>query len=150
MHEMYNELEKLCDTTKRELKDANEKIRNSGGRITNGDMDYLDKLTHMIKSIKTTMAMIDAEDEGYFDDGSNMSGTYGNNSYRSYPKMYGARGRGSNARRDSMGRYAASSRSYRDDGSENMMSELHELMESAPNDHIRRKFEKFISEMETM
>lgn len=140
MYDMYEELEELCETTSRELKDANEKIRNSGGRISTGDMDYLDKLTHMIKSIKTTLAMIKGEDEGYFDDNSS--------SYRSYSRMYGARGRGSNARRDSMGRYMGS-RSYRDNES-GMIGELKELMENAPNDHVRRKFEKFISEMETM
>ena len=62
------------------------------GELSTGSLDVIDKLTHSIKSIDTIMAM---EDAGY----SNESGY-------SY-----ARGRGRNARRDSMGRYS------RDDGS---------------------------------
>lgn len=57
------------------------------GELSAGSLDVIDKLTHSIKSIDTIMAM---EDAGY----SNESGY-------SY-----ARGRGRNARRDSMGRYS--------------------------------------------
>lgn len=62
MHETYRELEELCETVSEELKKANDKIRTSDG-LSAGDVEYLDKLTHMLKSIKTTMAMI--EPEGY-------------------------------------------------------------------------------------
>lgn len=57
------------------------------GELSAGSLDVIDKLTHSIKSIDTIIAM---EDAGY----SNESGY-------SY-----ARGRGRNARRDSMGRYS--------------------------------------------
>ena len=60
--------------------------------ISAGSLDVIDKLTHAVKSIDTIMAM---EEAGYSNDYSN------------------ARGRGRNARRDSMGRY--SSRMYNDD-----------------------------------
>ena len=77
----------------------------SGGKLSGSDLDYVDKLTHALKSIKTTIAMVEAEDGGSYSDGS----------YRMYPHWNSyndgmnngsyARGRGSNARRDSMGRY---------------------------------------------
>lgn len=128
----------LCDFIKDEMTALDRKA--ASGKLSMPEIEYADKLAHIKKSILTVDAMENPEEYGYNDSGYNA---------RSYNMGYGARGRGSNARRDSMGRYAASSRSYRDDES-GMMSELRELMESAPNDHVRRKFEKFISEMETM
>ena len=66
MDEKKRVLHELCDTLSRALKDANEKIHSAGGKLGAGDLDYLDKLTHSIKSIKTTLAMMDSEDEdGY-------------------------------------------------------------------------------------
>lgn len=64
------------------------------GELSAGSLDVIDKLTHSIKSIDTIIAM---EDAGY------SGGGY------SY-----ARGRGSNARRDSMGRYSSDNYSMRD------------------------------------
>ena len=60
---MHNveELHELCDTISHEIEDANEKIRQAGGKMSAGDVDYIDKLTHTLKSLKTTIAMIEAE-----------------------------------------------------------------------------------------
>lgn len=58
--------------------------------LTAGSLDIVDKLTHALKSIETIIAM--SEDGG---ESGRYSGRYS-----------GARGRGRNARRDSMGRYA--------------------------------------------
>lgn len=69
------------------------------GELSAGSLDVVDKLTHSIKSIDTIIAM---EDAGYSSDDYSMRG----NSY--------ARGRGSNARRDSMGRYSSDNYSMRD------------------------------------
>lgn len=66
--------------------------------------------------------------------------------------MYGSRypvntNRYSRARRrDSMGRY--SRRGYSMDDS--MVAELRELMQDAPDEHIKREFEKFIKKVEAM
>lgn len=140
MYDIYEDLAELCEMTSREINEAIEKVRKSGGKVSPGDVDFLDKLTHMMKSIKTTMAMIDAEDEYgvSYDDGMDMSRAMKNTSY--------ARGRGRNAKRDSMGRYASRGRSY-DSG---VMSELRELMNEAPDERTRQKFSKFIAEMEQM
>lgn len=134
MYDVYNDLEDLCETTSREIKEANDKIRNSGGKISSVDLGYIDKLTHILKSIKTTMAMMDAEEDGAFNDG-----MYHNNSMR---RSY-ARGRG--AKRDSMGRYASRmSRTY-DDG---FVAELHDLMNDAPNESVKQELRKIVERVE--
>lgn len=65
MGELYDDLEEMCETVGREIKESNEKIRAAGGKLTAGDADYIEKLTHSVKSIKTTMAMMDAEGDSY-------------------------------------------------------------------------------------
>ena len=124
----------LCETVSKELETANEKINHAGGELSAGDLEYLDKLTHTMKSLKTTIAMIEADDDGY-------SGNYGGRYYYENGGRSNARGgRGGNsyARGRSRGRYS------RDD---DFVSEVEELMEKAPDEHTRRKFERFISEM---
>lgn len=155
MHELYEDLEEMCEVLAEELNKTNDKLEKSGGQISAGDVEYIDKLTHAIKSIKTTKAMMEAEDDGYsYDDmpyegGRSYRGSYNRgSSYRSnsYARDGMGRGRGSNARRDSRGRY--SSRGYSmDDG---MIMELKELMQEAPDEHTKREFQKFINKMESM
>ena len=78
---------------------------------------------------------------GSYNDGSYNRG----GSYR-YSRNSYARGRGSNARRDSMGRY--SSRGYsRSDG---MVDDLRELMQDAPNEQVRKEFQRLIDKVEQM
>ena len=166
--DMIPELHEMCETLGRALKKANEKIRTSGGELSASDVDYVNKLTHAMKSIKTTIAMMEAEE---MDDG----GSYGDGSYRmgysrdggsyrdggpydggSYDSRSYARGRGRNARRDSMGRY--SSRGYsRDDGYSRdggysghgeMVDELRSLMQDAPDEQTRQEFQRLIQKME--
>jgi hypothetical protein len=141
-----NDLHEMCEVLSRELGEANEKIRQSGGKLSGSDLDYVDKLTHALKSIKTTIAMVEAEDGGSYSDGS----------YRMYPHWNSyndgmsdgsyARGRGRNARRDSMGRYSRNGYS-RD---KEMVSELKEMMETAPDERTRQEFQRFITKIESM
>lgn len=67
------------------------------------------------------------------------------------------RGRGSNAKRDSMGRYSSRGGRYsreggysRGEGTEDMVMELRELMQEAPNEEIRQRMQELISEVEMM
>lgn len=138
----FEDLEELCTTLGKKLQEANDRIRKSGGDLSEGDMAYVDKLTHSIKSLKTVMAML----EGSSHDGSYYggSGDYGNNSgrYSRYSGNYSNdRGRGRYAERDSMGRYSGS-------GAEEMVTQLRELMHEAPDEQIRRDFERLISKIE--
>lgn len=150
------DLHEMCETLSRELGDANKKIMQGGGKLSGADLDYVDKLTHAIKSIKTTIAMMEADEDGYSGNYSGrMMPIYGrsyadsdmrmNNSGRSYNDGRSYAGR-RNARRDSMGRY--SSRGYSRDTE--MVAELRDLMEDAPDDRTRQEFERFIQKIESM
>ena len=138
-----NDLHELCETIMQEVADANNKIRDAGGKLTSGDLEYLDKVTHTLKSIKGTIAMMENEGNSY-NDGSYDDGYSGRYSRRSYDDGSYARGRGRYANRDSMGRY--SSRGYsRDDG---MVDKLRELMDEAPNDQVRQDIHRLLQKME--
>lgn len=153
-----NELHELCETISREIADANEKIRSAGGKLTAGDVDYIDKLTHTLKSVKATIAMMEDED-GYSNRGSYADGDMGGSyrysrdggSYRgnrggSYRGGSYARGRGANARRDSMGRYSSEGYSRAAD----LAEQLHELMQDAPNENIKREMQRLAEKVEQM
>jgi hypothetical protein len=106
------------------------------GELSAGSLDVVDKLTHSIKSIDTIIAM---EDAGYSSDDYTMRG----NSY--------ARGRGSNARRDSMGRYSSDNYSMRggrsgeigrnysyDDEMNNLREQLEDMEHMAKDEESKR------------
>lgn len=145
MEKKLETLYDLCDILTRELEDANEKIRKAGGKLSSGDLDVIDKMTHALKSIKTTIAMMEAEDEdGY--------------SNRGYMPYYGGgmsyAGR-TNAKRDSMGRYSREGRDYsRNHGNgysyaedmEQTREEMRELAQKMPEEH-RRKIERALDEL---
>jgi hypothetical protein len=109
MHELDN-LYEICETLDRELTEANEKIRQAGGKLSAGDLEVIDKITHSIKSVKTTISMLEegyprSASRDYYDDMSMRNGR--NMDGRSYGYDHGmSNARGANARRDSMGRYS--------------------------------------------
>lgn len=126
MHDLYELKEKLMD----ELSEYGSKDEMSAGTL-----EVVDKLAHTIKNLCKII-----EDMEY----SEMGGSYargggrGGSSRASYAT---ARGRGRNAKRDSMGRYSSEG---------GLVDELRELMEEAPDQRTRMEFEKFIKKMETM
>lgn len=144
MEKWLDDLYDLCETVSHEIGEANEKIRAAGGKLSGADVDYIDKLTHTMKSIKTTIAMAEAEER----DGE--SGYYPYmGSYRPYDN--GMRGGRSNAqRRDSRGRYSRESRHgySRDEARIDFIEDVRELMRDAPDEHTRMKFQRFIDEIE--
>ena len=129
MHELYELKETLCD----ELKEYGKKPK-----MNAVDLEVVDRLSHAIKNLDK---IIDKYEEEEYSNDYSM-----------------ARGRGRNARRDSMGRYSRENysnrrndyyrRNYSNDG--NMISELRELMEDAPDERTRMEFEKFINKVEMM
>ena len=133
------ELHELCETLTESIAEANERIRAAGGKLTAGDVDYVDKLTHALKSVKASVAMMEDEDEGY-------SGHYpymGN--YGSYRDGSYARGR-RNAPRDSMGRYSGE-RGYSRAG---LADELRGLMHDAPDERTRQEIQRLADKLENM
>lgn len=131
-------LEEFKQMLMRELEDIAKK-----GELSAGSLDAVDKLTHSIKSI---CYIIDAMDE---DEGSS-----------------GARGRGRNARRDSMGRYSNDGmmydgRSYENRGgnmsnrsgrysrdNDEIMEQLRELEMNAEDGEMKRMIRKWIKQAE--
>ena len=140
------DLNELCDTLSRAIATANEKIRNAGGKLSAGDSDYIDKLTHSLKSVKAVMKM---EEEAEMDDGySERMYSRGYDRGGSYRGSYdgGSYGRGRmNARRDSMGRYSSND-GYSRGGS--MVDELRDLMQDAPDEQTRQEMQRLIQKME--
>lgn len=117
------------------------------GKLSTSELQYLDTLAHTKKNLLKA-------DEMESGDYSNKAYSYGRYTDRGYSRnddrrdggSY-ARGRGTYAARDSMGRYSsADGYSMR---SEDMIDELRELMERAPEDK-KQDFQRFISKFERM
>lgn len=160
MHELYELKETLC-------KNLEEYGRKKD--LKAGDLDVIDKLSHSIKNLDKVIEKYEEEEYS------------------------GARGRGSNARRDSKGRYSSAMGMMDRDGysmrgdysnerggysnerggysnerggnysnrseysnrggysrNSDMIMELRELMEDAPDERTRMEFDKFIRKMESM
>ena len=124
MHKMEELRDMLCEELDKITK---------RGELSSGSLDMVDKLTHSIKSIDTIMAM---EDSGYSREG----------------RYYGARGRGSDARRDSRGRY--SSRYMYDDGRysydgemEDLKEQLHDMKNMVHDEESKKMIDKWIKQV---
>ena len=139
-----NELiEYCCD----ELDELKSKIK-KGGKLSMAETEYMDTLAHAKKNL---MKGDEMSEEGY--SGMMYPRYYGDDrmdgrSYRDGRSYNDGRSyaRGRNARRDSMGRYSRGYSMANDD----MVDELHELMEKAPDEMTKREFKKFIDKIETM
>ena len=153
MEEKLKTLHEMCETISREIEEANEKIRKAGGKLSAGDVDYIDKLTHTLKSIKTTIAMMEADDDGYSERympfyggmsyaGGGRGGNRGGNSYRG--NSYAGR---RNARRDSMGRYSRDGYSYAEDEMMDIIDDIRGMMDELPAEK-RRRVERLVNELE--
>ena len=142
MHTYYDAKEMLH----KELEDIVKK-----GELSAGSLETIDKLLNSIKNAcKIIMYEEYSEDEGY----SNADGSMGNMGNYS-----NARGRGSNARRDSMGRYSRNwypmrggrggySRDGRYSYDEGKMAILQDMMDEAKTEDERRVIQKVMRRME--
>lgn len=150
---MHKLMEYVCD----ELEELERKAGKEG-KLSMAETEYVNMLTNMKKNLLKTDEMMG---EGEFSmAGGSYRGSYarggrsnargGRSNRGSYEGSYEgsyARGRGRNANRDAMGRY--SSEGYSMDA-EDMVEQLREMMEDAPDEMTRKEFEKFIRKMEQM
>ena len=148
--EYYQKLKKmLC----KELEEVVE-----GGKLSSGNLDMVDKITHSIKSLDTIMAMEDAgysRENGYsgrrdsmgryMDAGPNNGGMSNGGSYARYND-------GSYARyNDGMEQSGYSGRRYsRDEGKANMMSQLQQMIGEAPSQDERQILERAMQQLKNM
>lgn len=149
MDAVYELKDMLCE----ELEEYGKK-----DKLDVGGLEIVDKLAHTIKNLDKIIETY--EEDGYSEayyDGSyegtgNMGGSYarrysrerdGRSGRGSYAMARGdGRGRGRNAKRDSMGRYSRDGKM--------MAQELRELMEDAPDERIRMELQKVIQKVENM
>jgi hypothetical protein len=141
---MHKLIEYICD----ELEELERKA-DKGNKLSMQEVQYMDTLAHAKKNLLKSEEMME-EDEGYSMARERYSreGMYSNEG--GYSNARGGRGRGSNARRDSMGRY--SSDRYSREGSgysmdDDFRMELQELMQNAPNEQVKQKLQRIMSEM---
>lgn len=134
---MHKLIEYMCS----ELDDLERKAEKGG--LSMSEVQYADTLAHAKKNLLAGDAMMDGGESGYY---MPMYGTrsYGDESMRGGESMRTSYAR----RRDSMGRYTSrrGGMSY-DDGA---VEELHDLMDRAPNETIKREYRKLIDKIEQM
>lgn len=138
MHE-----DKLYELKEKLLKELEEYAQN--GKYSKEDVETI---KYMASAVDHICNIVERDDEGYSERGDgysrNMDGYYRGG----YPRSYGggsyARGRGRNARRDSMGRYS------RDGSNDMMVQQLEDLMQDAPNEQIKQKIQQLVQQIEQM
>ena len=152
MHE-----DKLYELKEKLIKELEEYAQN--GKYSKEDVETI---KYMASAVDHICNIVERDDEGYSErggsyadgrtGGSYRDGGYSRNmggSYRGgYSRNYGggsyARGRGQNARRDSMGRYS------RDGSNDMMVQQLEDLMQDAPNEQIKQQIQQLVQQIEQM
>lgn len=145
---MHKLIEYICD----ELDDLERKAEKEG-KLSMAEVEYGDMLAHFKKNILTAEAMMG-------------EGEYSNNSYAYAYEDGGrssyARGRGSNARRDSRGRYSRNSyegnsrnsygggsyRYSREDAKDELMEGLRDLQMDAKDEQTRQMVNNWMRQLE--
>lgn len=158
MHEIKK---KLMD----ELYEVEEKMKKaSGGKISAGDLEYIHKLTDTIKNIDK-IAMLEDGDYSEASEWMADGRMYGNSYDDGMSYARGGRGRGRNARRDSMGRYSrdGGGSSYddgmsyarggrggysRDSAKEHMVERIEDMMEETDDPKTKRALERCMQAIE--
>lgn len=144
MHELYELKEKLL----KELEGYGTQ------ELSAGTLQVVDTLSHAIKNICKIIES--AQEEEYSSRGYSREGysrNMGRNRY-SYEGGQGgntggsyARGRGSNARRDSMGRYSREGGYSRTDGIEGLVETVREMMQELPQ-NVQQDAQRFVQKLE--
>ena len=130
--------EELKEMLRSELEEITRK-----GELSAGSLETIDKLLNSIKNTCKIIMYEEYSDDGYsYADADMDMGNYSR-----------ARGRGSNARRDSMGRYSRRSYSRRggysyDSGKDEKLEILRDMMGEVSSDDERRALQKIIRRME--
>ena len=141
-------LHKICEALFEELSDYSRKIEKSDD-MSAGDLETIDKLSNALKSIKTTIAMMEADEEdgnSYRDGNSNRyTPWYGGMSYEDGRSNRGGmssarRGRANNP----MGRNQYSREGGYSYAEEEFEMALRDAMNSAPDDRMREKIKKMM------
>lgn len=136
------ELHKLCDKAMDSIAESMKKLEKDPERLNADDARYLDHLAHLVKSVKTVIAMEEYSD-GYSGDG----GWNYNRPYMTSGNYYG--NSGARRMRDSMGRYTSRENGYsRDASRKRMVDKLSSLMDDTMSDNERMAIEDCIRKIQ--
>lgn len=150
MHDIIKTLEEACEWAHEELKELMKKLKNAN-TVNPSDVQMFDYLTHSIKSVKTTIAMIESKEKdemyGGYSGNTNMNSGYSGSSWyvepAMGPNMYsgysGARNQGGNQGGNYSGNYSmmgySGRRGYSGDGEKQDATRVLEgMMRTASND----------------
>ena len=135
---MHKLIDYICD----ELEELEKKAEK--GKLTATEVQYMDTLAHAKKNLLKGEEMMSDE----------YSMARDSRSYRDPYMMSNARGRGRNAKRDSMGRYSSErGRSYYDGGMsyaddmKEMAESIYEIMDELPDD-VKQDAQRFVKKLE--
>ena len=150
---MHKMIEYVCE----ELEALEKKA--AKGSMSAAEIEYADKLANLKKNLlKSEILYDEMEGGGEYSGAGGYEGNMGGGSYArggrsnrggSYARGSYARGRGSGARRDTMGRYSSErggNRSYAD-GMEDMAETIREMMGELPEE-IQRDAERLVQKIE--
>ena len=136
--------EKLYELKDKLMKELGEYSQN--GKYSKEDVETIKYMASAIDHMCNIIEKAEEEEYsqrggGYAYDNGNMGGSYRGGGYR-YSRNSYARGRGQNARRDSMGRYSNADGDFEE--------QLEQLMRNAPNDQIRQQVQNLMRQVEQM
>lgn len=150
--DLLKEVYDLKETVGHKIAQANKKIKANGGDIENDDIGMIDELSHSIKSLVTTCAMLEAETDGYSENGGysgryapmwNPGIGYGYVSQEGRESRAGGGNYGGNSRN----RYSRENRNgYSRTG--DMTDQLRQMMDEAPDEMTRMEIKKLMDRME--
>lgn len=152
---MHKLIEYVCD----ELEKIEQQVSDNK-KLSLAEVEYADKLAHLKKNLLRSEEIMD---KGYSGEMRRSPSSFRDGrSYAMDGSSYGRdgssyeRGRGSNAQRDSRGRYSTGrgySRYVRDDYSmaaDEIVMELRDLMAQAPDERMRQQIQRIVTKAETM
>ena len=155
--DLLKEVYDMKETVGHKIAQANKKIKANGGDIENDDIEMIDELTHSLKSLVTTCAMLEAEEGGYSERYAPMWNpgiTYG------YAGREGRAGGGGGYSREGYSRegYSREGREGRNRYSRegragysragDMTDQLRQMMDEAPDEMTRMEIKKLMDRME--
>lgn len=143
------ELHKLCEKAMDSIAESMKKLEKDPERLNADDAKYLDHLAHLVKSIKTVIAMEEYPD-GYSGE---YSGEYSREGGWNYNRPYYTSGNyygnsGARRMRDSMGRYTSRDNGYsRDASRQKMVDKLSTLLDNTMSDSERQAISECIDKI---
>ena len=153
--DLLKEVYDMKETVGHKIAQANKKIKANGGDIENDDIEMIDELSHSLKSLVTTCAMLEAEEGGYSERYAPMWNpgiTYG---YAGREGREGRAGGGGGYSREGYSREGREGRNrYSREGragysrAGDMTDQLRQMMDEAPDEMTRMEIKKLMDRME--